>query len=149
MARTTVFTWKGFFWRFIFALILVLATYNPEGYSYFHWIKDYNHLELFGAAKLPLTALAGLVLLIAWVVFLRAAWHSLRPVGMLLVLGLFGLLVWLFVSLSWLDLHRPGVLSYVSIVILAAVLAIGMSWSFIQRRLTGQVDVVEVADEDH
>lgn len=147
MPRATVFTWKGLLWRFIFALVLVLATYNPEGYSYFHWVKNYYYSDI-GAAKIPLMALAGLVLLIGWIVFLRAAWHSLRPMGMLLVLLLFGLLVWLFVSLNWLDLQRPGVLAYVSIFILAGVLAIGMSWSFIQRRLTGQIDVVEVVDED-
>ena len=36
MAETGI-SWAGVGLRFVFALILVFATYNPEGYSYFHW----------------------------------------------------------------------------------------------------------------
>ncbi|MGB5773274.1 MAG: DUF6524 family protein [Sedimenticolaceae bacterium] len=34
------------------------------------------------------------------------------------------------------------------LVLLSAILAVGMSWSHIRRRLTGQIDVDEV-DDDH
>ncbi len=32
-------TWFGVFVRFVMALVLVYATYNPEGWSYFHWAE--------------------------------------------------------------------------------------------------------------
>jgi hypothetical protein len=30
------FDWRGILWRFLLAVALVAATYNPEGYSFFH-----------------------------------------------------------------------------------------------------------------
>ena len=32
------FSWSGFFGRLAGALLLVYATYNPERFSFFHWI---------------------------------------------------------------------------------------------------------------
>ena len=29
----------GFAWRIAFALALVFATFNPSGFSYFHWVS--------------------------------------------------------------------------------------------------------------
>ena len=34
------FNSQGFLLRFIFALVLVYVTYNPTGFSYYHWAKD-------------------------------------------------------------------------------------------------------------
>jgi hypothetical protein len=31
------FSWSGFFVRFVAAIIIVFSTYNPEGYSFYHW----------------------------------------------------------------------------------------------------------------
>jgi hypothetical protein len=46
--------------------------------------------------------------------------------------------------MGWLS---PGqeVLSYVALVIIAAILAVGMAWSHIWRRLSGRVEV----EDDH
>lgn len=32
-------TWNGFLIRLGVSLALVLATFNPSGYSYFHWLQ--------------------------------------------------------------------------------------------------------------
>ena len=48
----------GFLGRWIFALLLVLGTYNPSGYSYFSWA--FNEEAAFG----PVLTIVGLVLLI-------------------------------------------------------------------------------------
>ena len=37
MAQQTDFSWSGIFIRLFFALLLVFASYNPEGYSFYHW----------------------------------------------------------------------------------------------------------------
>ena len=33
-------SWLGFFIRLLFALVLVYTTYNPSGYSFYHWAKE-------------------------------------------------------------------------------------------------------------
>lgn len=130
-------TAKGFLFRLIAALVLVFASFNPSGYSYYHWGQD-------GSISLPVRILIGIILAIAWVVFLRATLRSLGTVGLVLVTALLGTLVWIAVDLGWLALDNVAALSYVILIVVAVVLAVGMSWSHIRRRLSGQVDVDEV-----
>jgi hypothetical protein len=128
----------GFVLRLAFALALVFVTYNPSGYSYVHWF----------AAGLPkvtaIKAVAGVALLIAWVVYVRATMRALGNVGLVLAALALGAIIWLLVSMGWLDLANRGALGWILLVMLAVVLAIGMSWSLVQRRLTGQADVDDV-----
>ena len=56
----------------------MLCSYNPSGYSYFHWFKD--TLPNFT----PLLALGGIILIIGWVIYLRATFRSLGPIGLTL-----------------------------------------------------------------
>jgi len=130
-------TASGFFLRFAAALVLVLASFNPSGYSFVHWAQDQSQ-------HLSLKVLAGIILLIAWVVFIRASLRSLGFIGMVLVAALFGSVVWVFVDFGWLALDNVSALSYLLLVMLAFLLAVGMSWSHIRRRLSGQVDVDEI-----
>ena len=67
-----------FIFRFIFALVVLFSTYNPEGYSYFHWI--YEDLPAFSVLK----AFIGVILLICWIILIRATLGSLGAIGILL-----------------------------------------------------------------
>ncbi len=136
------FTATSFLGRLIAALALVFATYNPSGYSYYHWARE--RLEQLD----PLVALAGIVLLIGWVMFVRATLRSLGLLGLLLAGGFFGTLVWLAIDRGWLAADNVTALTYVVLVLLSAVLATGMSWSHIRRRLSGQLDVDDVEEEN-
>ena len=138
----TGFNFASFLGRLVAALVLVFATYNPSGYSYFHWIKQ--SLPAFD----PLVAFAGVVLLIGWVMFIRATARSLGLLGILLAAGFFGTLLWLVIDRGWLAADNLQLITYIVLVLLSAILAVGMSWSHIRRRLTGQLDVDEV-DDDH
>ncbi len=131
-------TLSQFLVRLIFAVALVFATFNPSGYSYFHWVKDTM------PAINPYIALAGIALIIGWAIYIRATLRSLGPVGIVLALLLLGCLVWLFIDLGWFNWQDVGLMSWVGLSITAIVLAIGMSWSHIRRRLTGQVDIDDV-----
>jgi uncharacterized membrane-anchored protein len=134
------FGWSNFFIRLIVALFLVFATYNPSGYSWVHWLQhSENKID-------PLIIVAGVLLLIGWVIFLRATARSLGFIGSLLVLLLFGSMLWAMVSYGWLSLDNPSTISWVALTLLALLLAIGISWSHIRRRLTGQLDVDDVED---
>jgi hypothetical protein len=127
--------------RFLFALILVLCTYNPSGYSYFHWLKD----TLPGFT--PVLAISGIVLIIGWVIYIRATFRSLGPIGLTLAALFLAALVWLFIDMGWLSLDSFTAFSWIFIVVLSVILTIGMSWSHIRRRMSGQVDMDDV-DED-
>jgi hypothetical protein len=127
--------------RFVFAFLLVACTYNPTGYSYFHWFK--------AAASdfTPLLGLGGIALVICWVIYIRATFRSLGLIGLILATLFFAFLIWLLIDLGVLSMDSVSALTWVVLVLLAAVLCIGMSWSHIRRRLSGQVDMDDVGDD--
>ena len=130
---------KGFLVRLVAAVVLLFATYNPEGLSYFHWMaNDGWHLT-------PLKAFVGVTLIAAWVFLLRATLESLGALGTLLAAAFFGTLIWLIVSWTHLEPRTSKGLTYLILLGLAGVLSTGSVWSIWRKRMTGQVDV----DEHH
>jgi len=137
---TNEFNVLSFIFRWIFAIVLVFGTYNPTEYSYASWVIASS--STFG----PVMALVGVALLIAWIVFLRATLVSLGVLGIILGGALFACLVWLLVDMGWLSLDSSDALTWVILLVLSFILATGMSWSHIRRRLSGQFSVDE---QDH
>ena len=131
---------KGFLARLVGAAILLFATYNPEGWSYFHWMAQDNWTIT------PLKAFAGVCLIVGWVFLLRATLQSLGALGTVLAAAFFGTLIWLIVSWAHLEPPTSRGLTYLILLGLAAVLSTGSAWSIVRRRLTGQVDVEEHHD---
>jgi hypothetical protein len=119
--------------RFVFALAVVFGTYNPEGVSYYHWLRE-------GWGSLPLKAFVGVVLLIAWVLLLRTARSSLGTLGLVLAAALFGTGIWAVMSFAHLEAHGGRAITYVVGVALAAVLSLGFGWARTRQKLTGRVD---------
>lgn len=132
----------GFVWRFALALVLVLLTFNPSGHSYFHWVRDAVAARAFD----PLMALAGVALAIGWVMFLKATHRSLGSLGLILTSAFFAAFVWLLIDRGVLEADSTTAISWIVLIAIAAVLAVGMSWSHIRRRMSGQVDVDDVDD---
>lgn len=129
---------SGFLLRAALALALVLLTFNPSGYSYVHMLSNgFPHVT-------PLEIVLGIVLLIAWIVYLGATLKSIGVFGMMLAFALFAALIWLVVSWGWVTLSDAHVITWIGLIILALILAIGMSWSHLYRRWTGQATVDEV-----
>src|SRR5690606_10024218 len=106
-------TLGGFLLRFAFALLLVLLTYNPSGYSYVHWVSD-NLREIT-----PYIVLAGVVLIIGWGVYVKATLNSLGNIGIFILGGLFACIVWLFFYWGWLSRDNISALSWVIETLLA------------------------------
>lgn len=131
----TEFNAGSFIGRWIFALVLVLGTYNPTEYSYVSWV--FAKSTEFG----PVVALVGVVLLICWIIYIRATFQSMGWLGISLGAALFGCLVWFMVDRGWLNLDSQSAITWIVMVILSFILAVGMSWSHIRRKMTGQVDV--------
>ncbi len=128
------FTALSFLWRLIAALMLVLATYNPSGYSLFHWIA---HAESLG----PEHFVAGVIVIIGWVILIAATKRSLNTLGMVLGVVLLAGLVWLLIDFGILSLESASGVTWVVLICIAALLAVGLCWSHIWRRLTGQFEV--------
>lgn len=138
MASRKSFGWDGFLLRFVFAIIVVFATYNPEGVSYYHWV--YEALPDFSVLK----AFVGVILLIGWIILLRATMGSLGFIGILLAAAFFGLAIWLIIDVLGLSTDDIRVISYIIGIMLASVLSVGVSWSHVRRRMTGQLDTDEI-----
>ena len=131
--------WKGLSLRVTAAVALVLVTVNPLGWSYHHWAM--SELDRFSPAK----AIVGALLLCGWVLYVRAALHALGWLGVALVVLVCSALVWLLADWQWLDPAQPQALAWILLLTLGLVLGIGLAWSIVRRRLTGQVDVEEDA----
>jgi len=130
--------WFGFLLRLLAAFILVFSSYNPSGYSYYHWISE--NID----SLTPMIALAGVLLLIGWTILLRATFRSLGPFGLLLAAAFLGVLLWMMIDWGWFDADSLTAVTYIVLAVLSGVLAIGVSWSHIRRRITGQIDVDDV-----
>lgn len=140
MARA--FTSRSFAVRWVVAFVLVFGAFNPTGWSYWHWVTGAE------AAIGPVKVVVGLALLIAYVVYLRATWRSIGPIGAALVLAFLAALVWLAIDLGLLDPAAVTPMTYVALLIFATVLAIGISWSHLRRRISGQLDTDDVGSTD-
>jgi hypothetical protein len=138
MAAYKGLTWTGFFLRLLAAFVLVFSTYNPSGMSYYHWLSKNI------TSPTPMLALAGILLLIGWTIYLRATARSLGIFGLLLAAAFFGTLLWLVIDAGLVHADSIKAITYIVLFILCCILAIGISWSHIRRRMTGQVDVDEV-----
>jgi hypothetical protein len=138
MAGKNSFGLDSFFVRFIFALIIVFSSYNPEGISYYHWVSDI--LIEFSVIK----AFVGVILLIGWIILIRATLGSLGFIGIILASAFFGLAIWLIIDVLGLSTNNIRVISYIIEIMIASVLSIGVSWSHLRRRISGQVDTDEL-----
>jgi|CXWL01.1.fsa_nt_gi hypothetical protein len=150
-SNTESISWGGIGVRFVAALVLVYATWNPTGTSFTHWV----FLPIFGPAEVdaagaagasggagaqaPLKFLVGMMLVAGWVLYLQATRRSLGAAGALLVAAICGGIVWLLSSWNVFSMQGQAV-AHVVLVVLAMILAMGMSWSHLSRRMTGQLD---------
>jgi hypothetical protein len=132
----------GIFARFVFALLLVYATWNPFGKSFVHWVV----VPLFGGsaagssgASAPLKFLLAAVLVAGWAIYLQATRRALGMAGTILVAALCAGVVWLLTSWQVISMQGNGIL-HVVLVCLAILLTVGMSWSHVSRAMTGQTD---------
>jgi len=130
-------TFSGFCLRLACSLLLVGLTWNPTGHSYAHWCAS-----TFPSID-PTQVVVGLILIGGWAFSVHATWRSLGQFGVLLGVAIFAALVWLLASYGWIDLSHGSVVGWLAVVLLGTLMAVGLSWSLLQRRITGQVDVEE------
>ena len=128
----------GFMARWLTAFTLIAATYNPTDWSYVAWV-DRNW-----SSQMPLAVLFGLLLFLGYVIYLRATLRSIGTFGMIMVIAIFSALIWVLVDFRLIRLDNPGFNTWLGVIALSLVLGIGLSWSLVRRRLSGQADVDDV-----
>ena len=131
-------TANGFLTRWLGALVLVLGTYNPTPYNFAFWVLD----DSTQGEQMPLKFLVGAVLIIGYVIYLRATLESIGMIGIALALVFFAGIIWLLLDYGILNLQEQATIIWIVLFVLATIMAIGMSWSFVRRKLSGQVDQV-------
>jgi len=134
------FSVGSFFIRLLLAIAIVFLTFNPSGFSFFHWTRD----AFLNSSLGPLHLLAGIALLIGWVLFVQATRQSLGLLGIVLVACLFGVLVWMLFFYDVLKSSSGTTLAWIVLLGVAVVLTVGMSWAHLRRRLSGQATVDDV-----
>ena len=119
--------------RIALAVVLVVATWNPAGISYVQW-------ALSGGGAIDAgNALVGLLLLAGWILCVRATWVSLGALGVVIAGALIAAFVWWLVSVGIVATdHRT--FTWIALVAVGVVLGIGMGWSIVRGKATGQVE---------
>ena len=129
---------SGFLMRWLAAAALVFATYNPTQWNYIRWATE------AWQTRLSFVVLAGLLLLIGYIIYLRATFRSIGAVGVVLIAALLGAILWVLVDLTLLDMNNAALMTWLGLLGLSLVLAVGLSWSIFRRHLTGQADIDDV-----
>lgn len=119
---------------------MLAVTFNPTPWNYLRWAA------LNWEIQLPLTVLLGLLLSAAYIIYIGATLRSLGPFGMALVTAIFAALVWVLSDWGLLSVHNTSINVWLGILALSLVLGIGLSWSILWQRLSGQATVDDVED---
>ncbi|MBP2229276.1 DUF6524 family protein [Azospirillum agricola] len=126
-------TIPGYIVRLLAAMLVIFGTYNPSGYSYYHWLQvDFGDwaFKLF----------VGLLLMVTIYLQANALWRSMRLVGSVSLTLVIVTAVWFASDLGLIDLSDGTELTLAIQIGLTALLGTGFSWSHIRYRLSGQVD---------
>ena len=125
----------GLFLRWLFAFALLALTYNPTQWNYVRWsVENYS-------VHLSVVVLMGLILAVAYIIYLRATLRSIGGFGMFLILAIVLALLWVLYDFGLLALDNREMNVWLAILALSAVLGIGLGWSHVRRRLSGQADM--------
>jgi hypothetical protein len=128
---------SGIGMRFLFAFSLICFTWNPTRYNYVDWaLAQWRNIG-------PIVAFVGIALVIGWVFYLRSTARSLGVVGIILSVGLAATVLWALIKYV-VDTSHTVLIQWIVLVLLAAILGAGMSWSHLRRAWAGQADVDDV-----
>ena len=138
MTPAHTFDALGFVVRWLMAFFLLLATYNPSGYSYYHWVIDPPTNDRL------LQMIVGAFLVFCYFVAFDITRRALHTFGFVNVIIFCSLISWWIGREGWVDVERDSHLAMLVIGTISTILAIGMSYSHVHYRLGGVKQVEEV-----
>lgn len=121
--------------RGLLAATVVFGTYNPSGYSYYHWVtqgESFTTVQFFAGVVL-LTCLVAL----ARMAFLSLGYFGVTALSVLVIMSLIG-----GVGLGFFVFDDVHITIYFLLFWISLILGTGTGWSFLQKRIAGERDVL-------
>lgn len=127
----------NFLLRWLSTLFLVFSTYNPSGRSFFHWAKS-------GEAPATMVAVIAILLISGYAFLIRSTWRSIKPGGALLITLFLVFFNVMLIDLGLVAVSVEWVIPVMCLTSISVLLAVGVSFSAIRARLSGQIDSDDV-----
>lgn len=128
----------GILLRWIGAFALLTATFNPTDWNYVRWVQA-NFSD-----QMALAVFLGLILGVGYMVYVVATLRSIGAFGIILVGAIFGAGLWVLHDWGLLTLANRSLNLWLAILALSLILGIGLSWSILRQKLSGQASVDEI-----
>ncbi len=128
----------GFLLRWLGAFLLLAAIFNPTTWNYVTWAREAWDTQT------PLIVFTGLLLAVAAMVYLVATLRSIGILGALIIAAIFAAGLWVLTDWGLLGLDNSALNTWLALVVLSLILGVGMSWSILRQRLSGQQTTDEV-----
>jgi Family of unknown function (DUF6524) len=128
----------GILLRWLGAFLLLAAIFNPTSWNYATWAR-----EAWGT-QTPLIIFIGLILTVIAMVYLVATMRSIGILGALVIAAIFAAGLWVLTDWGLLGLQNSALNVWLIILVLSLILGIGMSWSILRQRMSGQQTTDEV-----
>lgn len=122
--------------RWVCAFVLVAGTYNTSSVNLLTWLSD----EETAGDMIPFKIIVVMLFALGYVIYLRATFQSIGRVGIVMALVTFGAIFWLLSDMGAMNFMDVDVVVWTSIFVMSTIMTIGLSWSFIRRILSGQID---------
>ncbi|WP_374642031.1 DUF6524 family protein [Tabrizicola sp.] len=128
----------GILLRWLGAFLLISAIFNPTSWNYVTWARaEWDR-------QMPLIVFLGLILAVAAMVYVVATMRSIGLIGALVIAAIFAAGLWVLTDWGLLGLDDSALNTWLAILVLSLILGIGMSWSILRQRLSGQQTTDEV-----
>ena len=128
----------GFLLRWLGAFVLLAAIFNPTRWNYVTWARD------GWGEQMPLVVFTGLILAVVAMVYLVATLRSIGILGAIIIAAIFAAGIWVLSDWGLLGLQNSALNIWLGILVLSLILGVGMSWSILRQRLSGQQTTDEV-----
>lgn len=128
----------GILLRWLGAFVLLSLTFNPTRWNYVTWVQ-----ENF-SSQMALSVFLGLLLGVGYMVYVVATLRSIGAFGIILVAAIFGAGLWVLHDWGLLSLENRNLNLWIGILALSLILGIGLSWSILRQKLSGQASVDEI-----
>jgi Family of unknown function (DUF6524) len=128
----------GILLRWLGAFVLLAVTFNPTPYNYVKWVQGN------WATQVPLSLFLGLLLGIGFMIYVVATLRSIGAFGVLLIAAVFGAGLWVLIDWGVMSLTNSNLNTWLGLLGLSVILGIGLSWSILRQRLSGQASVDEL-----
>jgi hypothetical protein len=126
------------FVRWLATLALMFSFYNSSGRSFVHWAAD-------GTAPGSLRIFVGSVLITGFLILGGATIRSLGYPGLVVLVTILAVLGGTLLDLGLVDSAKRSEVIVALQILIASGLTIGLSWSALRARLSGQVDSDDVS----